>query len=414
MDTHGDFPVAALRGVAKLQVNPELEDGRLSPVVAETATLRMLAKNVHSIQSDIREKEFLEETELSEWDFVVMSETWRETKEEIWRMGKGHLFLGAGGMKGQRGVAIVVNRRHTCGFKAFHAVNERICALDINVRGEKRRIISVYIPDGSYGDAEVEEAYLCLSLLHARGKQLKRSVVMAGDWNAVVGLQKGGEDDTAGMFGMGMRNQRGEWMVNWATSRRLSVVNTYFEKDLEEQWTYINDGRKRQLDFFLVERQMMARVLDAQATDEIGVGLDHRTIMMDIAINIGPRRVVKRDTARRRSNKGWAPADDDEYKDQFGRKLKHLRQERWNDWIGMAAEEKCKAIEQVLLESAELHRTMASQCRTEEKRSSIQALIEDRRAARKNGAREQVKVLSKQMAPRWHQGTIAPRAPKKN
>jgi exonuclease III len=208
--------------------------------------------SIQSIQNDDRENELFEEAKLLQWDVMMLTETWRRAKEEAWRSDEGHLFLGAGCTDGRREVAIVVHSRNAKGYRSFHAVNERVCALDIDIRGVRLRMIYVYMLDGSYNDDVVEEIYQHLGNLCTKGMQLRRQNILAGDWNAVVGLQNDGEELTLGPYGAGERNARGEWMVNWALAHKLAIANTHFCRPLEEPWTYIHAGATRQLDYFLV------------------------------------------------------------------------------------------------------------------------------------------------------------------
>ena len=123
-----------------------------------------------SLQATAREDELFTELELdhAEWDVVLLNETWREKKEEVWKNAAGHLFLGAGGMLGQRGVAIIMHRRLEARFKAFHAVSERLCAADVDIEGAKCRFISVYVPHDDYDDEVVEALYKELEKLCER------------------------------------------------------------------------------------------------------------------------------------------------------------------------------------------------------------------------------------------------------
>ena len=98
--------------------------------------LRILAKNAQSIYNDIREIELLETLDDIEWDILLMSETWRKTKQEIWKTERGHLFLGSGWDAGHKGVAILIHRRHTKTFKGFMPESERICAVDLDSFGK--------------------------------------------------------------------------------------------------------------------------------------------------------------------------------------------------------------------------------------------------------------------------------------
>ena len=77
------------------------------------------------------------------------------------------------------------------------------------------------MPDNSYDDDAVEDTYVHLSQLCKNGRKLWRRIVIAGDWNAVVGSRREADEDSIGMHAAGLRNARGEWMVNWVTSQTI-------------------------------------------------------------------------------------------------------------------------------------------------------------------------------------------------
>lgn len=121
--------------------------------------LKILAKNVQSIFSDIRESGLIESLINIQWDIIFLTETWRKTKEEVWKTHDGHLFMGSGWAEGRRGVAILIHRNLLDGFRCFYATSERVCAADVDIRGTRLRLITAYIPDGSYSDSAVEATY---------------------------------------------------------------------------------------------------------------------------------------------------------------------------------------------------------------------------------------------------------------
>ena len=84
-----------------------------------------MAKNVQSIYSDAREAELLETLDDNDWDILLLKETWRTSKEEVWTTARGHLFMGAGWEGGRKGVAILLHKRHAKTFKGFLAMSER-------------------------------------------------------------------------------------------------------------------------------------------------------------------------------------------------------------------------------------------------------------------------------------------------
>ena len=147
----------------------------------EDIHLKIIGKNVQSLQTDNREEELLMELRSITWDVVLLSETWRAKTRERWLTEDGHMFCGAGGMKGERGTAILLHRRWTKSFSAFHAVSERVCAIDVGIGGRCLRFIAVYMPHGGYDDADVEGAYLQLDGLLCTVGRLKRTCILVGD-----------------------------------------------------------------------------------------------------------------------------------------------------------------------------------------------------------------------------------------
>ena len=128
-----------------------------------------------------------------------------------------HCLFACGG-KNARGVAIVINVRHAKNAE-MEVVNENVCAVNLRLHGQRTCIIAVYMPHAGKCSDEHERVYAELSKLIKKAKNNKRVVVLAGDFNAVVG--KTGDDDYAntskqtlskacGTFGYGNRNQKGQ------------------------------------------------------------------------------------------------------------------------------------------------------------------------------------------------------------
>ena len=121
--------------------------------------MKIKAKNVQSILSDDQELELIETFNDLDCDVLLITETWRKEKEEIWKTPDGHMFLGSGWQGGHRGVAILLHRRLAKGFKGFYPTSERACAVDVDIQGAKVRLIAAYMPDCSDDDADIEAAY---------------------------------------------------------------------------------------------------------------------------------------------------------------------------------------------------------------------------------------------------------------
>ena len=118
---------------------------------------------------------------------MLLSETWRPDRQERWFTNEGHMFCGSSGTEGRKRVAILVHSRWTKAVKAFHAVGDRICAIDVKIAGYGLRFISVYFPHAGYADEDVEGLYAQLDTVIEGARRMHRSCIIVGDWNAVVG-----------------------------------------------------------------------------------------------------------------------------------------------------------------------------------------------------------------------------------
>ena len=89
-------------------------------------------------------------------------------------------------------------------------------------------------------------------------KQTHYTIVM-GDFNAKVGGQTNTSEMATGCFGLGQRNERGDTVVEWATSKNLKIMNTQFQKKAGRRWTWRSpDGHTRnEIDYIMTDKPSM-------------------------------------------------------------------------------------------------------------------------------------------------------------
>ena len=257
--------------------------------------MRVIAKNIQSLQTQDRENALLEELELNRWEIMCLSETWREERRELWTSRKHHLFAGSGGTQGRNGVAIVLHAQLHAKIDSFCAMSDRVAALDFTARRRKFRVIAVYLPHSGYVDSVVEQFYGQISELVRQGRNQRRTLILGGDWNARVGKQVTGEDNRVlGAFGYGDRNHRGQTLVDWALLNKLAILNTQFQKRPERQWTYSKGNVELQLDYILCEWSKRKHCTNSGTTQEITVGVDHVGVKSDFLFNANAPKPSKR------------------------------------------------------------------------------------------------------------------------
>ena len=92
-------------------------------------------------------------------------------------------------------------------------------------------VIQVYAPTSNTEEAEVERFYEDLQdLLELTPK--KDVLFIIGDWNAKVGSQEA--PGVTGKFGLGMRNEAGQRLIEFCQENALVIANSLFQQHRED------------------------------------------------------------------------------------------------------------------------------------------------------------------------------------
>ena len=95
-------------------------------------------------------------------------------------------------------------------------------------------IIQVYVPTSNAEEAEVERFYEDLQdLLELTPK--KEVLFIIGDWNAKVGSQE--TPGVTGKFGLGIRNEAGQILIEFCQENALVIINTLFQQHKRRLYT---------------------------------------------------------------------------------------------------------------------------------------------------------------------------------
>ena len=99
-------------------------------------------------------------------------------------------------------------------------------------------VIQIYAPISNAEEAEVEQFYEYLQdLLELTSK--KDVLFILGDWNAKVGSQ-----EVTGKFGLGMRNEAGQRIMEFSQDNALVIANTLFQQHKRRLYTWTSpDGQ---------------------------------------------------------------------------------------------------------------------------------------------------------------------------
>ena len=95
--------------------------------------------------------------------------------------------------------------------------------------------MQVYAPTTSYSEEDINSFYTNVD--ETVGKPNHYTIVM-GDFNAETGERTNPLETATGTFGLELRNERGDTLLELATTRRYKIMNTMFQKEAGRRWTW--------------------------------------------------------------------------------------------------------------------------------------------------------------------------------
>ena len=80
------------------------------------------------------------------WDALLISESWKPGKAELWMTLQGHIYMGGGGFPNKHGVRKLLNRKWNNKTNRTNYISERAIAVSITVNNQPVLLKSVYTP----------------------------------------------------------------------------------------------------------------------------------------------------------------------------------------------------------------------------------------------------------------------------
>ena len=115
-------------------------------------------------------------------------------------------------------------------------------------------VIQVYALTSNAEEAEVERFYEDLQdLLELTPQKDVRFII--GDWNAKVGSQE--MPGVTGKFGLGMRKEAGQRLIEFCQENALVIANTLFQQHKRKlhKWTSLDGQYRNQIDCILCSQR---------------------------------------------------------------------------------------------------------------------------------------------------------------
>ena len=189
----------------------------------------------------------------------------------------------------QNGVGIIVSESMNRSVRNFLPYSDRIALLQLQTRPIKVNIIQAYAPTSDKSDEEIEEFYEHLKTVIDITKKNEVNIIM-GDFNAKIGRGEAGEH--VGKFGLGVRNPRGDRLIQFCQEQDLVVMNTCFELPPRRLYTWkspqdtTRNTVRNQIDFIMVSRRFRNSFKSVKTYPGADIGSDHNPVVGTIKLRL--------------------------------------------------------------------------------------------------------------------------------
>ena len=154
-------------------------------------------------------------------------------------------------------------------------------------RPQRLFLVSVYAPTAVPGhEQDTARLYGGLTDLLA-GSTARGILILGGDLNARIGLQRNGRELVLGPFARGGTNMNSDAAVDFAAEQELCFPSSWFRKDWRKTSTWFHASSRRwyQQDHFMVRQRDRFLVTDVASRNDSEIGSDHKLVVMHIRVS---------------------------------------------------------------------------------------------------------------------------------
>ena len=151
-------------------------------------------------------------------------------------------------------------------------------------------VIQVYAPTSNAEEAEFEWFYEDLQdFLELTPK--KDVLFIIRDWNAKAGSQE--TPGVTGKFGLGIRNEAGQRLIEFCRKNALVIANTLFQQHKRRLYTWTSpDGQHRnQIHYILCSQRWRSSIQSAKTKPGTDCGSDHELLIAKFRLKLNEIRV---------------------------------------------------------------------------------------------------------------------------
>ncbi|XP_050497514.1 craniofacial development protein 2-like [Diabrotica virgifera virgifera] len=334
--------------------------------------------NVRSMYEPGKMNNIIQEMQRLNIDILGISDT-RWSSSGSFATNNGMIYFSGNNDPHHRyGVAIVVSKKMMQSVINFTPVSDRVIFLQLHTKTVNLNIIQVYAPTAEKSDEEVEEFYKQIN--HVLKSIKARDVtIILGDFNSKIGEGKSGK--YVGNYGLGLRNERGDRMLQFCQENDMIISNTFFKLPKRRLYTWTSPQHnaqkivRNQIDFVLINERYKNGIKSVKAYPGADVSSDHNPLIARVSIKLKkPSQRVKPDyidTSRLQNSK-----IKEELKQQINGNLRMLSKKEPNTHV----ENKWQNLKEALIKPAQNILSRGNTTKRQEwMTEKILSLMEERR-----------------------------------
>lgn len=189
----------------------------------------------------------------------------------------------------RNGVAVILKKSLSDSVRNFLPLSDRVMLLQLETKPINVNIIQVYAPTTDYDDNEVELFYQQIKEVMKATKKHEITLIM-GDWNAKVG--KGATEDVTGEYGLGIRNDRGNRLIQFCQEEEYIITNTWYKLPFRRLYTWMSPQHtqdnivRNQIDFILINRRFRNCIKSTKTYPGADAHSDHNLLCSILNIKL--------------------------------------------------------------------------------------------------------------------------------
>ena len=157
--------------------------------------------------------------------------------------------------------------------------------ISVRLQGKPFNIIVIQVYAPITNAKEAEQFYEDLQyLLELTPKKDGLSII--GDWNAKLGSQE--IPGVTGKFGLGIRNEAGQRLIEFCQENALVITNTLFQQHKRKLYTWTSpDGQyQNQTDYILCSRRLRSSKQSAKTRPGADCGSVHELLIAKFRLQL--------------------------------------------------------------------------------------------------------------------------------